>query len=161
MRMPILMALVALIAGCAESPRMAHEKGEPSFDAPECKGSGQGSNNDDCNIRVNIRLSGSSCSVDVQSSQDIVKFARGTSGKWIVWQIDGNPGGFRFTPQGVGFKSDPQRNFTNDKVINAGTGFRWKNRNGNGDVGEYPYTLRVQNGNGSIHCEKDPRVVNE
>jgi len=161
MRLPILLVCVALIAGCDSAPRMAHDKDDPSFDAPDCKGSGQGSNNGDCNILVNIVLSGSTCTVEVQASQEIVKFDRGASGKWIVWQIDRNPGGFRFTPQGIAFKSDPGRNFKNDKVINAGLGFRWKNSNGAHDAGEYPYTIKVENKAGTIRCEKDPRIVNQ
>jgi hypothetical protein len=160
MRLLILVALAALIAGCKAPPRGMDAMGEPSFDAPDCKGSGLGSNDADCNILVNVSVAGSTCTVDVQADQDVVKFARGASDKWIVWQIDRNPGGFRFTSQGIAFKSDPRRNFKNSKVINAGLGFRWKNSNGSHDVGEYPYTIKVENKAG-VRCERDPKIINE
>lgn len=161
MRLLLLIPVALSILGCeSHSLTATVDKDAPSFDAPDCKGSGQGSNSGDCNILVNVTLSGSTCTVAVAANQTSVEFDRGASGKWIVWQIDQNPGGFRFTPKGITFKSDPSGNFKNDKVINAGLGFRWKNSNGAHDTGEYPYTVKVENKAGTIRCEQDPKIVN-
>jgi len=161
MRITYLAPLVLAFAACQSEPRMhgIHPSAAPE-DAPDCKGAGTGSNDKDCTILVNITVTGSNCTVQVNPSQDVVEFDRGASNKWILWQIDAKPAGYKFTRNGVAFKSDPSNNFKNGQSVANGQVFRWKNSNGTGNAGTYNYTVNVQNCDGSIVCMQDPLIRN-
>lgn len=157
MRNAVCVAAVLLLAAC-QGDRMAGPRHDPDpVDAPDCKGVGAGHNTDNCTILVNIdRAADGSCTVSVQADQVEVLF-RGVHGKWILWQIDKNPGGYRFSSNGIEFKNDPGNNFKHGRRVANGQVFRWKN---GGDVGSYRYWVRVEPKSG-LPCSLDPVIKNE
>jgi hypothetical protein len=161
MRKAYALPIVLLVAACHGGPRMNSEHhGAAPEDAPLCKGAGAGGNGNNCTILVTITATGSSCTVQVDRSQDSVEFDRGASNKWILWQLDAKPSGYRFSSDGIAFKSDPSGNFKNGQSVANGQVFRWKNSNGPGNAGSYNYTVNVQNRDGSIRCQQDPLIRN-
>jgi hypothetical protein len=163
---PIALILFGL-ASCQSEPAV-HEKtlfGAPPS-APDCRGAGAGSNNADCTIKVDVSEANGGCTVRVQDAQREVAFARGASRKWILWQLDGKPAGYKFASDGVNFndlghrKSDANSNFTNGQAVANDQIYHWKNRNESSDAGDYGYTVRVVNRDGSISCIDDPLIKN-
>jgi hypothetical protein len=160
MRFMLWVVMGGLLAGCASGHRDFETTGSgPSFDAQDCKGKAAGGNREECVILVDVVLTNAGCDVVVHVDQNEVDFDRGASNKWVIWQIDKNPGGYRFAPKGIVFKKQND-NFRNDKSSPNGLGFRWKNRNGSDDAGEYPYTVAVQHLSGKPRCEHDPLIRN-
>lgn len=159
MRICLTIAIAMLLVGCETETKSMHGRtAAPPEESSECKGAGSGVNRDDCTILVDVELRAGGCTVVVDRSQDDVDFARGATNKWIVWQINKNPGGYRFSRDGVVFKSDPDSNFTSGKAIANGQIYHWKNRNE--APRSYSYTVKVESRNASIKCEQDPRINN-
>jgi hypothetical protein len=157
MRIAMMAATVLLLTACQSDKGLGpHHAGDP-VEAPDCRGAGAGVNTDNCTILVNIeRATDGSCTVSVQPDQDTVVF-RGVRDKWILWQIDKNPGGYRFANKGIEFKNDSGNNFKNGRAVANGQVFRWKN---GGDVGSYKYWVRVAPKSG-LPCSLDPIIKNE
>jgi hypothetical protein len=161
MRIITSSVIALLLAGCQHAQRDVHAVlDEAPVDAPECKGAGAGSNGNDCTILVNITMVGTTCRVKVQPDQEQIDFDRGARNKWVLWQIDSNPGGFRFTQQGIAFTSDSLGNFKNCNPVQGGLRYHCKNSNNTAAQTDYPYTVNVRNKDGTMQCLQDPFIRN-
>jgi len=125
-----------------------------------CRGSSQGDNQSDCSIIVIAELKDGNCDLKVEAAQSLVSFAKGAGGKWIHWEIR-VPSDFTFskTPSGIRFANDGKANFTNPKWEDGGLTYRWKNRNGREDAGDFKYDIEVVDAKGK-RCILDPVIRN-
>ena len=161
----LLIALFALFClGCQQNPKLREPPTAEMIaeaTAVRCKGHGSGGNQVDCTIDVNIIETGAKCSVRVPTDQDEVLFDR-KGRRLILWQIQSHADGYRFTEDGIAFKSglDPLGNFTDGGTGPMGQVYFWRNRNSAFDVGRYPYSVKVENAAKNIKCWWDPRINN-
>lgn len=162
----VLTALVALFClGCQQNPKLQMPPTAEMIAAAtavRCKGVGSGGNQVDCTIDVDIIETDRTCTVRVPPDQDDVAFERRAGRRLILWQIRANPGGYKFTEDGIAFKRgvDPLGNFTDRGTGPLGQVYHWRNRNSAFDVGSYPYTVKVENAAKNITCWWDPRIIN-
>jgi hypothetical protein len=128
-----------------------------------CKGLGQSNNRDNCVILVAVTETASSCTVQVDASQASVVFDRFVRDRLIVWKLDVNPGGYEFPEDGTKIKAgrDPFGNFDAGTPWLKGQYFIRVNVNNLLGIGEFPYTVKVENPIKGIRCEQDPLIRNQ
>jgi hypothetical protein len=172
MHRPLIVLCALVVAACDTPPPRGggdpHKGLFPAHvgddDTPLCRGAaGGGVNREGCTILVNVvpRPGTPPCTVGVQSDQDTVAFAPNVRGKWIVWQLDAKPSGYRFPANGIQFKMDPDNNFTGCRPFANGQLFHCRNENVGSGVREYPYAIRIVDRNGAPACHVDPKIVNQ
>ncbi len=161
MRNLALIGLAAALSACGSSPgTISGDDVETKTKPGLCRGSNQGDNQSNCSIIVVAKRTDGACDVKVEASQQLVSFAKGAGGKWMYWEIK-EPSEFKFSekPSGIRFANDPRLNFTNPKWEDAGLTYRWKNRNGSEDAGDFKYDIEVVDASGRS-CVLDPVIRN-
>ncbi len=161
-----LWPICLLCVGCQTGPKSFTAQQIKDATSPLattlCEGSAEGSNRNHCVILVAVEESASGCRVRVVAKQDSVVFERFVRDRLIVWQLEPQPGGYRFTDDGIRIKRglDPFGNFDVGAPLLNGQFFARVNVNNVFGIGDYPYMVSVENPIKGIRCQQDPVIRN-